>query len=157
MWVSGTGVALDYKSTTGRERTTREIMADFVAGDPAAAAAVEAARLAELSRQAELPLQPNGPLDTSYRMWGDSAFLPFRVYADSQHTFIEYAKLPTDLPALFQVSSAGDDQIVNYRVKDNLFIVDGTPPAIDLVLNAGTGRGGRGERRVHIRHQSGGR
>src|SRR6202046_800186 len=41
MWVSGTGVALDYKNTTGRERTTREIMADFEAGDPVAAAAVE--------------------------------------------------------------------------------------------------------------------
>jgi len=41
MWVSGTGVALDYKNTTGRELTTREIMVDFETGDPAAAAAVE--------------------------------------------------------------------------------------------------------------------
>jgi fructokinase len=41
MWVSGTGVALDYKVTTGRTRTTREIMADFEAGDADAAAAVE--------------------------------------------------------------------------------------------------------------------
>jgi fructokinase len=41
MWVSGTGVALDYKNATGRERTTREIMADFEAGDPVAAAVVE--------------------------------------------------------------------------------------------------------------------
>jgi hypothetical protein len=85
-------------------------------------------------------------------MWGDSGFLPFRVYADSVHTFIEYAKLPTDLPVLFAVSTDGNDQIVNYRLKDTIFIIDGTPPAIDLVLNAGTGRGGHGERRVHIRH-----
>src|ERR1700677_753535 len=41
MWVSGTGVALDYKSTTGRERTTREIMADFAAGDTVSAAVVD--------------------------------------------------------------------------------------------------------------------
>jgi fructokinase len=40
MWVSGTGIALDYKNATGRERTTREIMADFEAGDPVATAAV---------------------------------------------------------------------------------------------------------------------
>src|SRR5215469_13612073 len=33
MWVSGTGVALDYKLTTGREKTTREIMADYEAGN----------------------------------------------------------------------------------------------------------------------------
>jgi P-type conjugative transfer protein TrbG len=118
----------------------------------AAAAAVEAAHLADLSRAAEQPLQPGTPLDTSYRMWGDSSFLPYRVYADPVHTFIEYAKLPTDLPVAFEVSSAGNDQIVNYRVKDTLFIIDGTPRQIDLVLNAGTGHAGNGERRVHIRH-----
>jgi fructokinase len=41
MWVSGTGIALDYKNVTGRERTAREIMADFEAGDREAAASVE--------------------------------------------------------------------------------------------------------------------
>jgi len=40
MWVSGTGVALDYKTATGREKTARQIMADFEAGDADAAAAV---------------------------------------------------------------------------------------------------------------------
>jgi fructokinase len=41
MWVSGTGIALDYKNVTGRARTTREIVADFAAGDQAAADTVE--------------------------------------------------------------------------------------------------------------------
>ncbi len=41
MWVSGTGVALDYKQSTGKQKTTREIMADFEAGDAAALAVVE--------------------------------------------------------------------------------------------------------------------
>jgi len=41
MWVSGTGVALDYKNVTGRTRTTREIVSDFEVGDGAAAAALE--------------------------------------------------------------------------------------------------------------------
>ncbi len=41
MWVSGTGIALDYKEATGRTRTTREIVSDFEAGDRTAAAAVE--------------------------------------------------------------------------------------------------------------------
>lgn len=40
MWVSGTGVALDYKVATSREKTAREIMADFEAGDADAIAAV---------------------------------------------------------------------------------------------------------------------
>ncbi len=40
MWVSGTGIALDYRTVTGRVRTTQEIVADFEAGDYAAAAAI---------------------------------------------------------------------------------------------------------------------
>jgi fructokinase len=40
MWVSGTGIALDYRNATGKERTAREIVADFEAGDGEASAAV---------------------------------------------------------------------------------------------------------------------
>lgn len=40
-WISGTGVARDYRHVTGRERTMREIMADYVANDPDALAAVD--------------------------------------------------------------------------------------------------------------------
>jgi fructokinase len=41
MWVSGTGMALDYRNATGKERTAREIMADFGAGDREATATVD--------------------------------------------------------------------------------------------------------------------
>ena len=41
MWVSGTGIALDYRTVTGRARTTREIVTEFEAGDREAAAAIE--------------------------------------------------------------------------------------------------------------------
>jgi fructokinase len=41
MWVSGTGIALDYRMVTGRTRTTREIVTAFEAGEPEAAAAVD--------------------------------------------------------------------------------------------------------------------
>lgn len=41
MWISGTGVARDYKEMTGRERTTREIMEDYDASDVDAAMIVE--------------------------------------------------------------------------------------------------------------------
>lgn len=41
MWISGTGVARDYKVVTGRERTTREIMVDYEAGDPEASIIVD--------------------------------------------------------------------------------------------------------------------
>ena len=41
MWISGTGIALDYKNVTGRTRTTQEIISEFEAGDREAAAAVD--------------------------------------------------------------------------------------------------------------------
>lgn len=41
MWVSGTGIALDYGNVTGKTLTTREIVAEFEAGDRDAVAAIE--------------------------------------------------------------------------------------------------------------------
>jgi len=41
MWVSGTGIALDYKSATDTTRTAQEIVLDFEAGKPEATAAMQ--------------------------------------------------------------------------------------------------------------------
>src|ERR1700760_2997132 len=41
MWVSGTGIARDYKNVTGTTKTTREIVADFTAGDRVASETIE--------------------------------------------------------------------------------------------------------------------
>ena len=41
MWVSGTGIALDYKTVTGRAQTTREIVSQYEAGDRDAVAAMD--------------------------------------------------------------------------------------------------------------------
>jgi fructokinase len=41
MWISGTGMARDYKEVTGRQRTAREIVADFESGDRDATATMQ--------------------------------------------------------------------------------------------------------------------
>jgi fructokinase len=41
MWVSGTGLALDYKTVTGRVRTSPEIVSDFEAADAEAVGAMK--------------------------------------------------------------------------------------------------------------------
>lgn len=41
MWVSGTGIALDYMTVTGKMRTAPEIFAGFAAGEREASAAIE--------------------------------------------------------------------------------------------------------------------
>jgi len=40
MWVSGTGIALDYRTVTGRARTTQEIVSEFEAGEREATGAI---------------------------------------------------------------------------------------------------------------------
>lgn len=41
MWISGTGISRDYREATGRQRTAREIAADFEDENPEAAAAID--------------------------------------------------------------------------------------------------------------------
>ena len=86
-------------------------------------------------------------------MDGDHSFAPQRVYNDGQHTYLTYDKLPQELPVIIAVS-AGGDQLINFRFEDGAFVVDGVPEQLDLVLHAGTGRHGRGERRLHIYHDT---
>src|ERR1700729_1444303 len=40
MWVSGTGIALDYRTVTGNAKTTQAIVSEFETGDQEAAAAI---------------------------------------------------------------------------------------------------------------------
>jgi type IV secretion system protein VirB9 len=122
-----------------------------------AAAAAALQRAADKQRQddqaSKLPLLPPDKLDYGYRIDGAREIMPQRVYSDGVHTFIEFAALPTDLPVLYAVAKDGSNQIVNFRVRDAVFIVDGTQSGFDLVLNAGTGKHGRGELRTSIRHK----
>ncbi|MBV8643241.1 MAG: TrbG/VirB9 family P-type conjugative transfer protein [Candidatus Eremiobacteraeota bacterium] len=128
----------------------------FYYPDEEAQAALDRQREAQ-RQQAEhasdLPLVPPDRLDTAYNVSGERSLFPSKVYNDGLHTYVEYRTLPSDLPVVFGIALDGTNQIVNYRLKDNVFIVDGTPSGVDLVLNAGTGRHGRGERRVYIRHK----
>jgi type IV secretion system protein TrbG len=120
------------------------------------AAAVEAKaaadRQAEEDKAAALPVLPPDQLDYRYRIQGAKEILPERAYNDGVHTFVTFAALPTDLPVVYAVAPDGSDQIVNYRLRGLTFIIDGIPSGVDLVLNGGTGKHGRGERRVSIRH-----
>ena len=123
--------------------------------DESAAIAARAAlaRARAEDNATEIPLLPPDQLDYNYRLSGATEIMPKKVYNDGVHSFIEYVALPTDLPEVYGVAPDGANQIVNYRLKDLTFIVDGIPSGFDLVLNAGTGKHGRGERRTYIRHK----
>ena len=115
-------------------------------------AALEAQARRQAEQQAQLPVVTPDKLDTRYRITGPKPLLPQRVYNDGVHTYVEFDKFPSDLPVLVALAPDGANQIVNYRVQDSVYVVDGVPSGLELISNAGTGRHGSGERRVEIHH-----
>ena len=59
-------------------------------------------------------------------MSGRPQWVPIQVFDDAHKTYIRFpaAMLDREAPALFVVSSTGDTQLVNYRVKNDTYIVD---------------------------------
>jgi len=57
---------------------------------------------------------------------GKPSWVPVQVFDDNRKTFIRFPStmLNREAPALFVVSGANDVQIVNYRVKNDYYVVD---------------------------------
>jgi type IV secretion system protein VirB9 len=57
---------------------------------------------------------------------GRPIWVPTQVFDDSHKTYIRFptAMLDREAPALFVVTSTGDTQLVNYRVKGDTYVVD---------------------------------
>lgn len=78
-------------------------------------------------------------LHFKYRVTGDDySWRPLRVFDDGIRTIIQLPEsaMTGDIPVL--LASNDTDDIVNYRVKDNRYIVDGVTP--QLILIKGVGR-----------------
>jgi type IV secretion system protein VirB9 len=74
-----------------------------------------------------------------YAISGDSPpWRPLRAFDDSVKVYIEFpARIDQgEAPPLFVVGSDGDNQLVNYRVRGNYYIVDRLFPAAELRLGA---------------------
>lgn len=66
-------------------------------------------------------------LNFSYRIEGDRPnWRPIRVFDDGRRVFVQMPERieTTDAPPLFIVGPGGDAQLVNYRVRDNYYVVD---------------------------------
>ena len=79
-------------------------------------------------------------LDFEYELSGSAPWMPLRVYNDGVKTIIQMpAKMSqTEAPVLLVVGSDGGQQIVNYRLKDDRYIVDQI--FAKAILLAGVGR-----------------
>ena len=88
---------------------------------------------------AELPPASIDKLFFGYEMQGDQKFRPVRVFDDGQKTYIQ---LPEEVrhreqPSLVVLGKDGKEQLVNYRTRNDYFIVDRLFDRAALILGVG--------------------
>ena len=78
-------------------------------------------------------------LDFGYSCTGEAAFKPTRVFANDTHTFIQLppSTSASDAPAVFNVSN-NETELLNSRLVNGYYIIDGKPAKLSLVLGVGT-------------------
>ncbi|WP_025902247.1 P-type conjugative transfer protein TrbG [Tatumella sp. UCD-D_suzukii] len=100
-------------------------------------------------------------LDFNYRMSGDSpSWKPLRVYSDGVKTYIQFpsANFNSEAPALVALGDDGglfrspSQQIVNYRVIGDRYVVDKVLDSAALIVGVGSR-----QTKVTITHTKGGR
>ncbi|THV19874.1 P-type conjugative transfer protein TrbG [Peteryoungia ipomoeae] len=89
-----------------------------------------ATKLADINARVQAMNGPGGgtapeQLSFSFSMSGNAPWRPKRVYSDGQKTYIQFARSISgqDAPVLFVVSG-GQNRVVNYRMKNDMMIVD---------------------------------
>ncbi|MDL2403761.1 P-type conjugative transfer protein TrbG [Rhizobium mayense] len=85
-------------------------------------------KLADVNSQVEtgsIPGTAADKLNFSYSVSGSAPWKPKRVYSDGVKTYIQFSKSISsqDAPVLF-VISGGQNRVVNYRMKNDMMIVD---------------------------------
>lgn len=76
-------------------------------------------------------------LNFRYRVEGDSApWRPLRAFDDGNKVYIEFPSGigQGEMPPLFVIGSAGDSELVNYRARQNYYVVDRLFAAAELRL-----------------------
>jgi type IV secretion system protein VirB9 len=70
---------------------------------------------------------------------GDSAIRPVRVFDDGKKTYIQISEAAKnrEAPVLVVIGSDGKQEMVNYRVKNDMYIVDRLFERAQLLLGSG--------------------
>jgi type IV secretion system protein VirB9 len=78
---------------------------------------------------------------------GKPSFKPLRAMDDGAHTYIAMnEEMPlAEAPVLVGISSSGEEQMINYRLKGNMYVIDGTLDNMALISGVG-----RKQQRVEI-------
>jgi len=94
---------------------------------------------AKSTRIAELPPNAVDSLYFDYRLKGDDNIRPVRVFDDGKKTYIQISQAAKnrEAPVLVVIGPDGKQEMVNYRVKDDMYIVDRLFERAELILGSG--------------------
>jgi len=96
-------------------------------------------RQIKAARIAELPPNAVDSMYFNYRLKGDDGIRPVRVFDDGRKTYIQISQAAKnrEAPVLVVIGSDGKQEMVNYRVKDDMYIVDRLFEKAELILGSG--------------------
>jgi type IV secretion system protein VirB9 len=89
---------------------------------------------------AELPANAVESMNFAYKVTGgDTTMRPVRVFDDGRKTYIQMSveAQHREAPVLVVIGTDGKQEMVNYRVKESMYIVDRLFERAELVLGAG--------------------
>jgi type IV secretion system protein TrbG len=94
---------------------------------------------ARSARIAELAPNAVESMFFNYRLKGDDSILPVRVFDDGRKTYIQISQTAKnrETPVLVVIGPDGKQEMVNYRVKDDMYIVDRLFDKAELILGSG--------------------
>ena len=94
---------------------------------------------ARSARIAELAPNAVESMFFNYRLKGDDSILPVRVFDDGRKTYIQISQTAKnrEAPVLVVIGPEGKQEMVNYRVKDDMYIVDRLFDKAELILGSG--------------------
>lgn len=67
-----------------------------------------------------------------YSIRGSSVIEPIRIFDDGQWTYFEFRDKNADLPAFFNVDSANNEELINFRKRGNYIVVERVSPRFTL-------------------------
>lgn len=67
-----------------------------------------------------------------YSIRGSSVIEPIRIFDDGQWTYFEFRDKNADIPAFFNVDSANNEELINFRKRGNYIVVERVSPRFTL-------------------------
>jgi len=76
---------------------------------------------------------------SSYKLSGDRWLRPDSISDDGDHVYISWSR-EKPIPAVYSVDNSGQETLTNGAMRDDIYVVDGVPRALDFRIDNRTAR-----------------